>query len=95
MEPLLAFLLLLPLFVAFGIGMRVFMGTMNHRRIRDHIETSGGRVVGIKWAPFGPGWFGQQGSIIYRVSYIDRDNMRHDAYCKTNFLRACILRKIG
>ena len=78
------------LFFIFGfavlIGIRLFAGNLNHNRIRRYVEDLGGRVESIVWNPFGPGWFGEKGSAIYHVVYVDKNGARHDAYCKTGLL---------
>lgn len=70
--------------VALAIGIRVFAGSLDHQRIAAYVESSGGRVESISWAPFGPGWFGEKSDRIYQIRYVDRLGQRHDAHCKTS-----------
>ena len=62
---------------------RLFVGRLNHNRIREYIAGQGGTVLGITWRPFGNGWFGEKDSVIYDVRYRDREGNVHSATCKT------------
>ena len=77
-------LLLVPLFIAIAIGIRLFAGVLNHERIKEYIANKGGTVTEIQWSPFGPGWFGEKSDAIYEIEYRDRDGSIHVAYCKTS-----------
>ena len=77
-------LLLVPLFIAIAVGIRLFAGVLNHERIKEYIANKGGTVTGIQWSPFGPGWFGEKSDAIYEINYRDRDGHTHAAYCKTS-----------
>ena len=77
-------LLLVPLFIAIAVGIRLFAGVLNHERIKEYIANKGGTVTGIQWSPFGPGWFGEKSDAIYETNYRDRDGHTHVAYCKTS-----------
>ena len=83
MEPEAGFLLV-PLFIAIAIGIRLFAGVLNHERIKEYIANKGGKVTEIQWSPFGPGWFGEKSDAIYEIKYRDRDGNKHVAYCKTS-----------
>lgn len=43
------------------------------------------------WEPFGPGWFGEKDSRIYRIAYRDRDGRTHHAHVKTSMLSGVYL----
>ena len=78
--------ILIPIAIVAAVVIRLVAGSMNHSRIRDYTHARGGRVTGITWEPFGPGWFGEKNSAIYRVDYVDKQGKRHVAYCKTSLL---------
>lgn len=63
---------------------RLLAGNMDRSRIESYVRANGGRIVSIDWAPFGPGWFGENSDRIYHVRYRDRDQQVHDAHCKTS-----------
>ena len=52
-------------------------GSMDRTRIETYVSEQGGRVVRIKWAPFGRGWFGEKSERIYEVVYDDAQGRRH------------------
>jgi hypothetical protein len=79
-----AFLLLIPLAIGIGIAIRLAAGGMDHDRIREYVESRGGKLIEAGWAPFGPGWFGEKSDRIYAVRYLDRDGSEHEAHCKTS-----------
>lgn len=78
-----AFFLLVPLFIGLAIVIRLAAGGLDHDRIREYVESRGGRLIEAGWAPFGPGWFGEKSDRIYAVRYLDRDGNEHEAHCKT------------
>ncbi|MHC5010938.1 MAG: hypothetical protein ACYTG6_08315, partial [Planctomycetota bacterium] len=51
------------------LGLRLLAGHWDRQRIADYVRERGGRVVRIKWAPFGHGWFGDESNRIYEVTY--------------------------
>lgn len=77
-------LILFALVIAIGLGVRLIAGAFDHDRIRRYIASRGGRVMHSRWAPFGPGWFGEKSDRIYSVRYADREGHLHDAHCKTS-----------
>jgi len=83
--------ILIPLAIMAAIAFRVGAGSMDRDRISSYIQESGGRIVAINWAPFGPGWFGEKSDRIYRVRYFDRDGNEHEAHCKTSMLTGVYL----
>jgi hypothetical protein len=78
------FLLLIPLVIIIAIVIRLAAGGLDHDRVRQYVESRGGRVIEANWSPFGPGWFGEKSDRIYAVRYLDRDGNEHQAYCKTS-----------
>jgi hypothetical protein len=79
------FVLLVVGALAFALGMRLLAGTLDHDRIRQYIQSRGGRVQSIHWSPFGRGWFGDKHNRIYDVAYDDAGGQPHVATCKTSF----------
>jgi hypothetical protein len=75
---------LIPLAIIVAILFRVGAGSMDHDRLREYVESRGGKVIDSNWAPLGPGWFGEKSDRIYQVRYIDRDGNEHEAYAKTS-----------
>jgi hypothetical protein len=71
-------------FIAVAIAIRVLAGGMDHDRVRQYVQSRGGRVIEANWAPFGKGWFGEKGDRIYKVRFLDRDGNEHRAHCKTS-----------
>lgn len=74
------------LFGAFAIAVRLLSGSMDKDRIRAYIAQRGGRLLSANWAPFGRGWFGEEGDRIYVVRYLDQHGDEHKAHCKTRML---------
>ena len=72
------------LVIVAAIVIRLLAGGLDHDRVEQYIELRGGRVVDARWAPFGPGWFGEKSDRIYEVRYLDRDGNEHEAHCKTS-----------
>jgi len=59
--------------------------SLDQDRIHSDVQSRGGRVVSINWAPFGKGWFGEKNDRIYEVVYYDREGNQRWATCKTSF----------
>jgi hypothetical protein len=70
--------------IGIAIAFRLFAGSMDRARLRQYVETRGGRVIDATWAPFGPGWFGGNKERIYQVRYLDHDGNVHEAYARTS-----------
>jgi hypothetical protein len=51
-------------------------------RIIGYFKNYGGRLLYIKYAPFGPGWRGSNASL-YRVDFIDKYGVEQSRFCKT------------
>ncbi len=73
-----------PVMIALAVLIRLWIGGLNHNRIRGYIVNQGGEVLAIKWKPFGAGWFGEKDSAIYEVRYRDREGNVRNAVCKTS-----------
>lgn len=84
-------ILIVPLVLLVGIGIRMFAGSLDHERIKDYIREKGGRVLEVRWEPFGPGWFGEKSDRIYSIRYLDREGNEHRAHGKTSLLTGVYL----
>lgn len=73
------------LFVIISIVIFLVSVVADRDRIAEYIESRGGQLLDKEWRPFGPGWFGEEDSRIYEITYLDRDGNRHKAHCKTSF----------
>jgi hypothetical protein len=71
-------------FIAFVIIASLVGGALDGDRIKEYIESSGGTLISKEWSPFGTGWFGSRNERIYKISYLDKDNHKHEAYAKTS-----------
>ncbi|HKF21894.1 MAG TPA: hypothetical protein VKE93_10010 [Candidatus Angelobacter sp.] len=56
---------------------------LDRERIRDQVGRSGGKLISIKWSPFGKGWWGSIDRI-YDVRYTSRHGKPVEASCKTS-----------
>lgn len=79
-----AFILFFVLAVVAAVLFRLLAGNLDHNRIRQYVADRGGRVLDIRWAPFGPGWYGEKSDRIYEVRYVDPDGNERRAACKTS-----------
>jgi hypothetical protein len=70
--------------LAIGLAFRMLAGALDRDRIRRYILERGGALRGIRWTPFGRGWFGDKHHRIYEVSYEDAQGLSHIAACKTS-----------
>jgi len=69
--------------IVIGLGIRWVAGSFDRDRIREYVESAGGKVLEITWNPFGPGWFGSR-ERIYDVRYQTRHGQIHTGTCKTS-----------
>jgi hypothetical protein len=67
-----------------GLAIRIVMHFVDKSRIKDEIESKGGRVISIAWNPFARGWFFEKGERHYEVSYVDRSGGTISTTCKTS-----------
>ena len=79
-----AFILVIPILLVIALVIRMGAGGMDHSRIKEYVESNGGRVINSNWSPLGPGWFGEQSDRIYSVSYVDTAGTEQAAFCKTS-----------
>ena len=71
------FVLLIPAAVLVGVF-------CDWDRLKAHLEDRGGRLLRMRWAPFGKGWWGEGSDRIYHVRYLDPDGNERHAFCKTS-----------
>lgn len=71
-------------FIVLAIIIRLIAGAMDSDRVKEDIESKGGKLISKEWAPFGKGWFGEKNDRIYEVIYIDKDGNKHKAFVKTS-----------
>lgn len=67
-----------------GLTIRILMHFVDKSRIKDEVESKGGRVISISWNPFGRGWFFEKNERHYSVIYTDRSGATVSADCKTS-----------
>jgi len=67
-----------------GIAIRLVLHFVDKGRIKDEIESKGGRVISIRWHPFGRGWFFEKNERHYAVTYTDRSGAVVSTSCKTS-----------
>lgn len=60
----------------------VVIGIMDRGRIKGYFASRGGRLLSIRNAWFGKGWFGNNGGI-YAVRYLDAAGNECEAACQT------------
>ena len=80
MDRLDAFLLALVAIVV----IRAILHFVDKSRIREDVEAKGGRILSIRWNPFGRGWFFEKNERHYAVTYMDRSGATISAACKTS-----------
>tara|TARA_R110002072_G_scaffold165525_4_gene318776 strand:- start:19257 stop:19613 length:357 start_codon:yes stop_codon:yes gene_type:complete len=78
-------------FIVLAIVLRLIAGSFDGDRVERYLRDSGCELIDRSWAPFGPGWFGEQDSRIYEVVYRDRDGRVHRAHVKTSMLSGVYL----
>ena len=83
MEVLIIFPLIIGL-VGIVVLIRLALGSLDEDRVRQYIQSQGGRLLEKRWNPFGKGWFGSEHERIYEIRYIDSEENEHLATCKTS-----------
>lgn len=63
---------------------RIVMHFVDKNRIKDEVESKGGRVISISWNPFARGWFFEKNERHYDVTYVDRSGITLSTTCKTS-----------
>jgi len=89
MDILLSFvfwLAILLLAIALLVAHRLDLHRRDKRRISRHITDAGGRVLDLRWTPFGRGWLVKGNRRLYRVRYVDAGGQEHRAYGSTAWL---------
>ena len=74
------------LLITIIIFWRIAAGGLDKGRVTELIRHKGGKVLDIRWAPFGRGWFASEKNRIYEVTYLDSDGNKHLANCQTSAL---------
>src|SRR5687767_12772414 len=75
---------ILALIIILGIVCWIVARAMDGDRVKEYVESRGGKLLEKNWAPFGKGWFGEKNDRIYEVRYVDKDGNEHRATCKTS-----------
>jgi hypothetical protein len=70
------------LLITLMILIRLIADRLDRERIREYVESSGGKVLDIAWNPLGPGWAGSQ-ERIYDVRFKTARGEMHTGTCKT------------
>jgi hypothetical protein len=73
------------LFMLFAFALLLLSHSMNRQRIKKHIESKGGKIISISWAPFGKGWVGDESNMIYKVEFRNNKGEIKKTYAKTGF----------
>jgi hypothetical protein len=73
------------------VMLRLLAGCMDADRVEHYLGERGCELVERHWDPFGPGWFGEKDSRIYRIVYRDREGRLHRAHVKTSLLSGVYL----
>jgi hypothetical protein len=50
-------------FIILAIAIRLIAGSFDGERVEQHLRDMGCELIDKSWDPFGPGWFGEKGSI--------------------------------
>lgn len=74
--------LMMILMVVLAVVMRVIAGLLDAARIQLYITDQGWTIVKKRWAPLGPGCFGERNARIYKISYLDKHDNLHKSYVK-------------
>lgn len=84
-------LLVIPLFIVLAILIRLAAGSFDGNRVEKYLNDMGCELLDRSWAPFGPGWYGEQDSRIYEIIYRDPEGRVHRAHVKTSMLSGVYL----
>jgi zinc ribbon protein len=71
--------------ISIALFVRVAMHFIDKNRIKNEVESKGGRIVSISWNPFARGWFFEKNERHYDVTYLDRAGTKISTTCKTSF----------
>jgi len=78
-------------FLGVGVMIRFLAGSFDEDRVSTYLRSKGLELVDKSWDPFGPGWFGEEDSRIYKIIYRDRSGRLHRAHVKTSMLSGVYL----
>jgi hypothetical protein len=78
-------------FIIIAIAIRLMAGAMDGGRIDSYIADRGGTLLEKSWDPFGPGFFGEKDSRLYKIVYRDAHGDVHEAHVKTSMLSGVYL----
>src|SRR6266404_5354652 len=70
---------------------RIIMHFVDKNRIKDEVESKGGRVISISWNPLARGWFFEKNERHYDVTYVDRSGTTLSTTCKTSLFTGGLL----
>ena len=73
-------------FILVVIIIYVIARNFDRDRIKEEIESRGGKLLSKEWSPFGKGWAGEESDRIYKVVYRDKEGNIHKAFVKTSML---------
>ncbi len=63
--------------------LNIWIGTSRMRadkmEIRKYVAGCGGRVLRVRWSPFGRRWFSESDTRIYLARYVDAEGREHEA----------------
>ena len=90
-NPLVSLAVIVGVVLSIALICRLIAGAMDGGRIRSYIMNEGHQLLHKRWAPFGPGWFGERRSRIYDVVYKDHIGRTHQAYIKTSMMTGVYL----
>ena len=83
--------LLIGMFIFVVIVLRLAAGSIDGERVERYLKERGLKLVDRSWDPFGPGWFGEKDSRIYKIIYEDEEGRTHRAHVKTSMMSGVYL----
>ncbi len=86
-----SFLPFILLAAAGAVAIRLMAGGFDGDRVEAYVQQRGWELVDRSWDPFGPGWFGEEDSRIYRIVYRDERGDTHRAHVKTSMFSGVYL----
>ncbi|MCZ7592352.1 MAG: hypothetical protein M5U15_09460 [Kiritimatiellae bacterium] len=69
--------------LALLLVVRLMAGAFDAERVEQYVREQGWELMDRSWDPFGPGWFGEEDSRIYKILYRDERGNVHRANVKT------------
>lgn len=77
--------------IIIALFFRLVAGSFDGDRVEEYIKGRGWKLLDKSWDPFGPGWFGEKDSRIYRILYRDKEGSVHEAHVKTSMFSGVYL----